>query len=116
MTVKAYQNTQLITEDHRSTEYRIFGKVTGALIDAQRNGAKAGPLAEALDWNRRLWRTLADDCLDDRNQLPKDLRARIVSISLWVVKYSRRVVRDGASVQPLIEINRNIMQGLQEAA
>lgn len=116
MTHQAYQNTQRITEDGRATEYRLFGQVTGALIDAQKVGAKGGPLVEAVDWNRRLWRTLAVDCMDDHNQLPREVRAKIVSLSLWVTKYSKEVTRQGASMEPLIEINRTIMQGLQGAA
>jgi flagellar protein FlaF len=116
MTHKAYQTALRATEAPRATEYRLFGQVTGALIDAQKNGAKGGPLAETVDWNRKLWRTLAADCLDDRNQLPQEVRAKIVSLSLWVGKYSKQVVRKGAPVSPLIEINRTIMQGLQGAA
>ena len=116
MTIKAYQNTQLIAEDPRQTEYRLFGQVTGALITAQRSGTTGGPLAEAVDWNRKLWRTLAAECLDDRNQLPQGLRANIVSLSLWVTKYSKEVTRKGASLDPLIDVNRTIMQGLEGAA
>ena len=116
MSLKAYQNTQLITEDPRTTEYRLFGQVTGALIDARDKHQSGGPLAETLDWNRRLWRTLAADCMDDRNKLTEDVRAKIVSLSLWVTKYSKEVTRQGASIDPLIEVNRTIMQGLQGAA
>lgn len=116
MTFKAYQNTQQITENSRETEYRLFGQVTGALINAQREGRIGGPLAEAVDWNRKMWRLLAADCLDDRNKLPDGLRANIVSLSLFVTRYSKDVMRNGASLDPLIEINRSIMQGLQGAA
>src|SRR6202012_2695209 len=116
MTLKAYQNTQQVAEDPRATEYRLFGQVTGALIDAKKTGVSGGPPAEAIDWNRKLWRTLASDCLDDRNQLPKEVRAQIISLSLWVSKYSKQVTRTGAPMDPLIEINRTIMQGLQGAA
>jgi flagellar protein FlaF len=116
MTLQAYQNTQRITEDSRSTEYRLFGQVTGALIDAQKPGTDAVPLVEAIDWNKKLWRTLAADCMDDRNQLPQDVRAKIVSLSLWIAKYSRQVTRNGAPLDPLIEVNRNMMQGLKGAA
>ncbi len=115
MSLKAYQNTQRIAEDPRQTEYRLFGVVTGALIDAERKGLKSGPLAETLDWNRTMWRTLASDCMDDRNQLPRELRAQIISLSMWVANYSKDVTRNGASLEPLIEINRTIMQGLRGA-
>ncbi|MBV8979094.1 MAG: flagellar biosynthesis regulator FlaF [Alphaproteobacteria bacterium] len=116
MTLQAYKNTQRITEDSRTTEYRLFGQVTGALIDAQRNGEQGSPLIDAVDWNKKLWRTLAADCMDERNRLPEGVRAQIISLSLWIAKYSRAVTREGASLDPLIEVNRNIMQGLQGAA
>ena len=113
MSLQAYKNTQAATEDPRVTEYRLFGQVTGALLDAQKAQAVGTPLVEAIDWNRRMWRTLAADCMDDRNTLSEDVRAKIVSLSLWVSKYSRQVTREKAPLDPLIEINRNIMQGLQ---
>jgi flagellar protein FlaF len=116
MTLQAYKNTQRITEEPRTTEYRLFGQVTGALIDVQKAGHSGGPLVEAVDWNKKLWRTLAADCMDERNQLPQDLRAMIVSLSLWIAKYSRSVTREGASLDPLIQVNRTIMQGLKGAA
>jgi flagellar protein FlaF len=113
MSLKAYQTAQTKTEDSRVTEYRLFGQVTGALINAKTNNAVGAPLVEAVDWNKRLWRTLAADCMDDRNALTEDVRAKIISLSLWVSKYSRTVTRNKASLDPLIEINRTIMQGLQ---
>ncbi|HWA91618.1 MAG TPA: flagellar biosynthesis regulator FlaF [Rhizomicrobium sp.] len=116
MTLQAYQTAQRNFEDSRTTEYRLFGQVTGALIDVQKAGQAGPPLVEAVDWNKKLWRTLAADCMDDRNQLPQDLRAKIVSLSLWIARYSRTVTRDGASLEPLIQVNRTIMQGLKGAA
>ena len=116
MSLKAYQATQAATEDPRLTEYRLFGQVTGALLTAKETGAVGGPLVEAVDWNRRLWRTLAADCMDDRNALTQDVRAKIISLSLWVTKYSSEVMQKGSSLEPLIDVNRTIMQGLQGAA
>ena len=116
MSLKNYHRVQLAVEDPRTTEYRLFGQVTGALIDARTGKAQGAPLVKAVDWNKRLWRTLAADCMDERNQLPQDLRAKIVSLSLWIAKYSRSVTREGASLDPLIQVNRTIMQGLKGAA
>jgi len=113
MSLKAYQAVQAKTEDPRVTEYRLFGQVTGALLHAKEAGTAGTQLVEAIDWNRRLWRTLAADCMDDRNTLTQDVRAKIISLSLWVSRYSRSVTREKAPLDPLIEINRNIMQGLQ---
>lgn len=112
MTLRAYQTTQRIAETSRESEYRLFGQVTGALIDVHKSRATGGTLVDAIDWNRRLWRALAADCSDDGNQLSREVRAKIVSLSLFINKYSKKVMREGASVEPLIEINRSIMQGL----
>ena len=116
MTLQAYQNIQRVVEDPRATEYRLFGQVTGALLDAKTSNAQGAPLIQAIDWNKRMWRTLAADCMDGRNALTEDLRAKIISLSLWVSKYSRRVTREKAPIDPLIEINRTVMQGLQAKA
>ncbi len=115
MTLKAYQNAQHAAENPRSTEYRLFGQVTGALIEANRAGKKGSGLVEAIDWNRRLWSTLAIDCMDEHNVLSRELKAQIVSLSIWVTKYSSEVVHQGAPLDPLIDINRNVMQGLKAA-
>src|SRR6202451_1786592 len=114
MTLKTYQSVQRAVEDPRATEYRLFGQVTGALIEAKTSNAIGTPLVEAIDWNKRLWRTLAADCMDDRNALTQDVRAKIVSLSLFVSKYSRKVTREKAPLDPLIQINRTIMQGLSQ--
>lgn len=113
MSLKAYQAAQTGTEDPRLTEYRLFGQVTGALLKAQDANATSVALVEALDRNRRMWRALAADCMDDRNNLAPDVRAKIISLSLWVAKYSRSVTCEKAPLDPLIAINRTIMQGLQ---
>ena len=116
MPVTAYQKAQRAAENPRNTEYRLFGQVTGALMEAQSAGAQGPSLIDAIDWNRRMWSTLAIDCMDKANKLPKEVRAQIVSLSLWVNKYSSEVMQRGASLDPLIEINRTIMQGLRSAA
>ena len=113
MSLKAYQTTQRTVEDPRDTEYRIFGQVTHALIEAKEKELTGVELLKALDWNRSLWRTLASDCSSDGNGLPKQLRAQIVSLAIFVSRHSSMVMRKSASIDSLIDINRMIMQGLQ---
>jgi flagellar protein FlaF len=67
---------------------------------------------KALDWNRRLWSQLAIDCAHEANALPPQLRASILSLSLWVARHSSAVMRREEDFQPLIDVNRMIMQGL----
>jgi flagellar protein FlaF len=116
MTLRAYQKAQAAAESPRQTEHRLFGQVTAALIDAKRTGVTGTRLVEAIDWNRRVWSTLAIDCMHEGNQLTRELRAQIVSLSIFVSKYSSKVMQEGASLDPLIDINRTIMEGLKQAA
>jgi flagellar biosynthesis activator protein FlaF len=113
MSLRAYQTAQRRAETPREIEYRLFGQVTRALMDAQHLPRhEIAKRMDAIDWNRRVWSFMAGDCLDDNNQLPDQLRASIVSLSLWVGRYSSEVMQKGADIEPLIDINRTIMQGL----
>lgn len=113
MSIQAYQATAQKTETPRQTEYRAFALATRALIDAAALPvSEVGRRAEALARNRQLWAVLAADCGTEGNQLPASLRAQIISLSIFVDKHSRAVMREGAPMDVLIEINRTIMQGL----
>lgn len=117
MSVQAYQQVAARAEEPRQAEYRLLSQVTRALMevkDAPR--AEMGRIADALDWNRRVWSAFASDCAATSNGLPEQLRAGIISLSIFVSKHSSAVVRDGAEIEPLIDINRSIMQGLEARA
>lgn len=113
MSLDAYKKQQIATEDPRHTEYRLFGQVTGALMTARDNGQKDRDFFAALDWNRRLWSTLSNDCATRGNALPEEVRAGIISLAIWVSKYTSQVARSGEDIQALIDINRTIMEGLR---
>jgi flagellar protein FlaF len=113
MSLKAYQTTAQRTENPRLTEYRLFGQVTRALLDAEKlDRSKIVERMDALDWNRRMWSALAADCSVEGNGLPDIVRANIISLSIWVNKHTSQVMRNVEEIGPLIEINRIIMQGL----
>jgi len=113
MGLQAYKLAAQRAENPRETEYRLFGQVTRALMEAARADASdTKTRIDALDWNRRLWSTLALDCGDVNNELPMPLRAQIISLSLWVTRYTSDVVRRRDEIEPLIEVNRMVMQGL----
>lgn len=117
MSIQAYQNAARKTEGPRQTEYRAFAAATRGLIDAAAlPESEVGRRAEALALNRRLWSLLASDCAADGNQLSKSLRAQIISLSLFVDRHSSAIMRQGASFDVLIDINRSIMQGLSPNA
>ncbi len=113
MSYQAYRTASSRSESPRELEYRLFGEVTRALMAASEKPredlqARAGALA----WNRSVWSALANDCAHEGNGLPESLRAGIISLALFVRKYSGQVMREGADMEPLIDINRTVMQGL----
>ena len=116
MSIQAYQNAARKTESPRQTEYRAFAVATRGLIDAASlPETEVGRRAEALAMNRRLWSLLASDCAAEGNSLPQQLRAQIISLAMFVDRHSSAVMRQGASLDVLVEINRSIMQGLSPA-
>ena len=112
MSLQAYQQAAERAENPREAEYRLFGQVTRALMDAEKLDTLDPARIDALDWNRRLWSALATDCSDPQNTLPAQLRASIISLSLWVGRHSSAVMRGEEDFDALIEVNRMVMQGL----
>jgi flagellar protein FlaF len=112
MSIKAYQRAATQADSARELEYRAFGQVTAGLLKAKEAAASIADKAEALDANRRLWNVLSADCAVPGNQLPMTLRGQIISLALWVSRYSSSVLREGAAIDPLIDVNRTMMEGL----
>jgi flagellar protein FlaF len=117
MSLQAYKKAATRVESPRETEYRLFADVTRALIEASKlDKSDFQGRMDALDWNRRMWSTLATDCAVPGNQLPESLRASIISLSLFVNRHTSAIMREGEDFETLIEINKIIMQGLAPAA
>ncbi|MFC4349661.1 flagellar biosynthesis regulator FlaF [Kordiimonas lipolytica] len=116
MSYQAYQKAQHSAENPSQVEYRLFAEVTNALIKAKDRNIRDKEMVEALDWNRRMWSVLSSDCGTEGNGLPPQLRAGIISLSIWVSKHSSAVVRGEESIDDLININRTIMEGLADQA
>ncbi|HEY8571123.1 flagellar biosynthesis regulator FlaF [Phenylobacterium sp.] len=113
MSLQAYQRAATSAESPRETEYRLFAQVTLALMEAAKlDPMEIGRRVDALDWNRRVWNVLQTDCAHPENGLPAELRASIISLAIWVGKHTSAVIRREEEIQPLIDVNRIIMQGL----
>jgi flagellar protein FlaF len=116
MSYQAYQKTQQSSETPSQVEYRLLAQVTTALINAENLNHRDQETVKALDWNRRVWSTLATDCAIEGNQLPKEIRAGIISLSIWVSKHTSGVIRGKLTIPPLVNVNRSIMAGLAKQA
>jgi flagellar protein FlaF len=113
MSLRAYQQVAQRAETPRDAEYRLFAQVTRALMELKttpRGEVKAW--IDALDWNRKLWSTLAWECGRPGNALPEATRGQIISLSMWVRRQTSAVMRREDDVDSLIDVNRMMMQGL----
>ena len=110
---RAYAPAASPTRTARSAEYEVIARVSHRLRKAIL-ADDYKELAAALYENNRLWIALAVDCLDDNNLLPEDLRATIVSLSIFTQKHTQRVLAKEENAVPLLEINSAILKGLKQ--
>ena len=115
MSLRAYQQAASRAEAPKDAEYRLFGQVTRALMHASTvDKSDISTRIDAIDWNRRLWSAMARDCAEPGNRLPQEVRAGIISLSLFVGRHSSEVMRGDDDFETLIEINKIIMQALSQ--
>ena len=113
MSLRAYQQVAQRAESPRDAEYRLFAQVTRALMDLKTTPREdARKWMDILAWNRQLWSTLALDCASPSNALPAETRGQIMSLSMWVGRHTSAVMRRSGELEPLIDVNRMMMQGL----
>jgi flagellar protein FlaF len=67
----------------------------------------------ALGRNHALWSTLVKDLALGSNQLPAPLKTQLLRLGLWSMRYSTIAILRNLALEPLIEVNRNILEGLQ---
>ena len=112
MSLAAYRRTNSITEAPRAAERRLMTEITAEMIaarDAERYGQA---LMEPLHRNRELWGIFSATCGAHGNELPKALRASIISLALWVDRYTSNVVAGRETIDGLISVNMAIIDGL----
>lgn len=112
MTLAAYQRVQFLSEAPRRTEQRLFAEITRGLQAAWDEGRRGAALMPELHRNRQLWSTLSAACGARGNALPEGLRASIISLALWVDRYTSDVVAGREPLEPLLEVNLAVMEGL----
>ncbi|MCR9214348.1 MAG: flagellar biosynthesis regulator FlaF [Proteobacteria bacterium] len=111
MSVAAYQKANQNTENPKQREYRAFAMLTRAMEEAEADDQMAKVRAVAK--NQQLWLTLQKDLISEENGLPKELKGQLLSIALWVARYSGPAMRGEAELAPLITVNKQIMEGLK---
>lgn len=109
----AYGAIQKDTMTPRSVEYRVFLQVTSKLEAAQESGEKKSTeYITALGDNQLLWNALAADVASEGNELPEQLKGQIFYLAEYMSHHTKLVKTTDADLQPIIDINHIIMEGL----
>lgn len=112
MSISAYQSVRRISEAPRDTEHRLMGQITGEMIAARDASTRGAALAPTLHRNREMWVLFSADCSASGNGLPDQLRAGIISLALWIDRFSSEVIAGREEINDLIAVNRTVMEGL----
>lgn len=113
--LNAYQRTQQATLTGRELEAMAFTRAALKLEDAKQLTDKPIEFGKALRFNHLLWTIIQADIVEPENLLPPELKANIMSLSIFVDKQTAKALhtRNGADLDALININRNLAAGLR---
>lgn len=115
MTYLAYERTRTMVENPRATEYRLISEISREVMAAWDRGSRGAALMPALHRNREMWSTFAATCGAPGNTLSPEVRASIISLALWVDRHTSAVVAGRETIEPLLDVNRSLLEGLSPA-
>lgn len=100
--------------DAKDRERQLLTRSIDLLISARAVGADSMEAIEALHFMNRVWTSFIEDLGSSENALPKELRANLISIGLWLLREAEDV-RQGRSdnFEGLIEVSQIIRDGIQ---
>ena len=112
----AYHQSARSTASPRAVERQLLSRLTTALIVGEKNRREDYPgLIRALGKNLEFWTVIAADVASEGNQLPAQLRSQLFYLFEFTRTHTNKIITGDQTVdaEPLIEINQNIIRGLQ---
>jgi flagellar protein FlaF len=105
------QNMLATNLNSRQMERDILIRITRAIESARDSGDRQAIQNAVLD-NQTIWITFVSEVVDERNQLPKELKRLILSVGMSVLNEINTNFRREMDLDFMIDINRNIIAGL----
>lgn len=93
----------------RETEMLAFGLCNARLKSA----TDARSRIDALNKTHQLWSLLVRDLAGNANRLPEELKKQLVDLGFWAMGYCVAAMSRDLSIQPLVDVNQNILDGLK---
>ena len=113
--VAAYAQQQKRNLSPREVEAMAFTKAALLLEDAKTKTKNIDEYSKALRFNHLLWTIIQADLTEPDNQLPPEIKANVMSLSIFVDKQTTKALRSSVAtdLDVLININRNLAAGLR---
>ncbi|MEJ5021383.1 flagellar biosynthesis regulator FlaF [Ochrobactrum vermis] len=97
----------------KERERMLFDRSIEMLEAAKANGSGSREAIDAGYFTTKLWTAIIDDLGSQENALPKELKAAIISIGIFVLKEIDRIrLGESNDYATLIEITQSIRDGL----
>ena len=103
-------------ENKREMDAAAFSQAAYVLDQARQKIGDTDACEKALKYNQLLWSIVQADVAEGNNELPDELKANLMSLSLFVDKQTSKGLSDPTEelLDSLININLNISEGLME--
>lgn len=99
----------------REREVQAIERSINLLQEAEKQGPRSREASEAVHFLNRLWSIFIEDLARPENDLPKELRANLISVGLWIMKEADLIRQDqSTNFKGIIEVSSIIAEGLKE--
>jgi len=100
--------------DAKDRERQLLTRSIDLLVAAREKGPNTIQAAEAIHFMNRVWTSFMQDLGSSENELPKELRANLISIGLWLLREGETISQGNSSnFEGLIEVSQIIRDGIQ---
>ena len=97
----------------RENERLAIEQSVALLKSAEKAGPSSREAVEAICFINRLWSFLLEDLAKPDNALPDDVRAKLISIGIWMLREAQSISNGKSNnFAGLIEISNVIAEGL----
>lgn len=113
---KAYYNTATVAMSPRELEASLLLKAAYQLQDVQEDWQiKRGKLADALDYNKKLWTVLLSAVTNPDNPLPANIRENVANLGIFILGQVLETAQDPSSarIKVMVDLNRELASGLR---
>lgn len=100
--------------DAKDRERQLLSRSIDMLYEAKTKGPDSMESIHSIHFLIRVWTAFIDDLGSTENELPRELRANLISIGLWLLREAEEI-RQGRSnnYDGLIEVSQIIRDGIQ---